>query len=538
MLELNPDAAATNRCTLSGVGFVDSNFHHKEGSVTVARAQGSAGRLWRRRPHRLTVIACALWLVSPTLLCAQQDADSPPLPLEEWAKATQTGHPRSWAAALEAISHASHVPAAVVNQLLVLLSDRSPEVRRRAVVAIGAAGPEAGFAARSVATLLQDPDGIVRGEAAYTLGAIDNLGEPDVLRAVYRAAVQDSANRLRNRLEAVLDQFSGGPISISAEYGSELRNGLSNSQSITRRWAVLTTSLTDAPWAAEELSRLLADGDPGVRRAAMFGLAGLRPLAIGARESIERLRFDSVSRVRDGVRDAIGMLKTGRRAPLVCSHRGTPAATPLLVAVDPSSESLRDDGLGPYRHGVDRVRTFRSFAFNLFLSRAPNSPSGPLDTAAFTSRALLFDLSRPVLASGASPVETIRDSAAVVHFHWMWDPGRRVAWTFDEIPVGGRGASDRVQFEFAVDGRPHILQFGPWAQGDCGEPYAFGAKLDGNGTSRVQIERLGVDDYRLWAPSGSFARLWDYTEPQRPRDRGLYSFSFSLRLARTEGKTL
>lgn len=482
-------------------------------------------------------IAFSLLLVSPTLVYAQGPVrDVQTVEPADWANAVRTGTPRLWAATLETIGHSSRIPPAVVNQLITMLRDRSPEVRLRAVLAIGAAGPEASYAGGPLATLLEDPDDRIPWEVGVALGAINGLAEPGVLRILFRTAVRDSVNRLRNRLESDLARYNGAPIAIDEVFAEELRGGLTASQPVARRWAVLVASVTSVRWLAAEFVRLLADKDPTVRRTAMFALAALQPTAQGAREAIERLGADSDKRVRDSVRDALGMLMTGRQPIRGCLHRGRPAATSLGVTIDPASASLRDDGHGRYKHGVDRVRTVRSFAFNLLLSASVSNPLympvTPADTTGpFTNRALLFDLSRPAAPSSAQPIGVVRDSSAVLHFHWMWDPGRRADWSLDEMPVGGTGASDRVQFEVSIAGYPHILQFGPWAQGDCGEPYAFGAKISGNGTTRVQIERTAVDEYRLWAPAGSIARLWDYREPQNPRDLGLYFFSFSLRLA-------
>jgi hypothetical protein len=72
-----------------------------------------------------------------------------------------------------------------------------------------------------------------------------------------------------------------------------------------------------------------------------------------------------------------------------------------------------------------------------------------------------------------------------------------------------------------------LLQFGPWSLGACGEGYAYGAHIGGEGTSRVHIERLSENEFRLTAPPGSMARLWDYVDPKSPVDLGLYSFSFA-----------
>jgi hypothetical protein len=371
-------------------------------------------------------------------------------------------------------------------------------------------------------------------EAAFALGAINGLRHPAALRAAFHAAVQDTFPRVQNRLENALDHLPRGPIPIDDAFSRELLDGLSRSQPLrTRLWALRIASFANVPWGAPEFSRLLGDGDPAIRYSAMFALATVQPATPGARAAIERLSADSVKRVRDAVRPAIGMLKTGPRPPLACSHRGTPSPTSLQVTIDSSSRSLRSDGRGSYQHGRDRVRTIRSFAFNLLMSAAEDRDGSPVDTTgSFTNRALLFDLSQPVVATGAMSLGVVRDSAAILHFHWMWDPGRRVEWTFDDMPVGGRGTSDRTQFEFSIGGHPYVLQFGQWGQGDCGEPYAYGARLNGNGTTGVEIERLAEDEYRLVAPPGGVARLWDYRVPQAPRDLGLYSFSFSLRLTR------
>ena len=477
-------------------------------------------------------------LAWPPRLYAQVGADiarntAPTIRPSDWAGAIRSGEPRRWTAVLEAMGHASALPEAALNSVAGLLRDTAADVRLRAVLALGAAGPKAAATAPALASLLDDPDTWLRMETAFALGAVNGLRDPNVLRAVFRTAVRDTSRRVLNFLHQSLNQLAGGPISIGDAFSREIRDALASGQpTATRLWALKVASHTAVSWTATEFPALLRDADPGVRYATMYALAALRPPLPGARAVIERLQFDSVKRVRDGVPRALGVLATGPAS--LCSHRGTPGPTPLHVAVDTSFASLRGDGRGPYQHGTEQVRTLRSSAFNLFLSWADGGSLAPISvdtTRPVVSRALVFDFSKPVLSSGAHALGVVRDSAAVLHFFWMWDPGRRVVWTFDDLPVGGRGSSDRVQFDLSIAGRAYMLQFGPWVLGDCKEPYAFGARLGGDGTTRVQIERLAQDEYRIWAPAGSAARLWDYGDPQRPRDLGLYLFSFGLRLA-------
>lgn len=505
--------------------------------VHTGRCTSSAtDRPW---PTRGILFAAAglLLLGSHPLSAQRRDATAPSIQPLRWASAIRTGEPQAWSATLEAMSHASDVPQAAIDAVVGMLHDAAAPVRLRAVLALAAAGPAAASTARPVSSLLEDPDLPIRRASAFALGAINGLRDPEVLRAVFHAAIRDTSPRVRNVLRQSLDEMPGGPVAVGDAFSRELRNALRPGQpQLSRLWGLLVAAHTAVPWAPTEFSRLLGDPDPVVRSTAMYALAGLQPVPPGARVLIERLQSDTTKQVRDRVRYAIRMLKTGPQAPLACSHWsnwGTPSLTPLQVVVDASSEALRGDGQGPYQHGVDGVRTFRSLAFNLFLPWGDDRglpPIPPDTTHPVHSRSLIFDLSKPVLSSGAKPLGIIRDSAAVLHFHWMWDPGRRVVWTFDNMPVGGRGSGDRTQIDLSIAGHPYKLQIGQWALGDCGEPYAFAAQLNGDGTTPVQIERIGEDEYRLWAPPGSTARLWDYGDPTQPQDLGLYLFSFGIRL--------
>jgi hypothetical protein len=111
----------------------------------------------------------------------------------------------------------------------------------------------------------------------------------------------------------------------------------------------------------------------------------------------------------------------------------------------------------------------------------------------------------------------------------MIDDSRQI-WNLRDLPVGARVMSDRAEMTLDIGGRLHSIQFGPWALGQCREKYAHQAVLHGAGTTPVVVERLSSSEYRINAPEGSIARLWEQGDLSDIKDRGLYYFSFSVRL--------
>ena len=108
---------------------------------------------------------------------------------------------------------------------------------------------------------------------------------------------------------------------------------------------------------------------------------------------------------------------------------------------------------------------------------------------------------------------------------------RGTVWNVRDIPIGATVQSDRTQLGFFINGRYHLLQFGPWALGDCREEYVYGYQINGRGTTAVNVQRLDDSEFRFSTPPGAIGRLWEWARGQAPIDRGLYHFSFDVRLS-------
>jgi len=88
--------------------------------------------------------------------------------------------------------------------------------------------------------------------------------------------------------------------------------------------------------------------------------------------------------------------------------------------------------------------------------------------------------------------------------------------------------ADRAEMWATVNGVQHVLQMGPWAMGE----FSPRAPLNGNGTTKSKITRESEGVWRFTAASGSIARLWDYSDIQKPIDKGLYYFDFDVKFTK------
>ena len=203
-----------------------------------------------------------------------------------------------------------------------------------------------------------------------------------------------------------------------------------------------------------------------------------------------------------------------------------------MSAIIYGGHSLKGDGLGPYVNGRNDNNVMGRMALNLWVWRhvidhTSNKPD-PNNTTP-RKRTVIFDLGRPVLDSGAKKLQTEADSLG--RFHAFWKPDHEtetIAFPLDIGPVGASVDSDRIEMFLRVGGAQHVLTMGPWAAGDFSSP----AVIHGKGTTKARITRESEDSWRITAPSTSIARLWDYSDLQKPVDRGLYYFGFDVKFTR------
>jgi hypothetical protein len=193
--------------------------------------------------------------------------------------------------------------------------------------------------------------------------------------------------------------------------------------------------------------------------------------------------------------------------------------------------SLTGDGLGVYQDNVADSSVYQIGALSIVAWKHLDLLSNkPRPTAKGVSqRSMAFDLSRPVEGSGAIKLQATKDELARFHVFWRYDEapsGTSIDKQYfpRDIPIGTAVESDRVEMWVRLDGVQHVLQMGPWAMGR----YTPRAAINGGGTTRATITRETESSWRVKAPDRSLVRLWDYSDIQRPIDKGLYHFSFDV----------
>ena len=124
----------------------------------------------------------------------------------------------------------------------------------------------------------------------------------------------------------------------------------------------------------------------------------------------------------------------------------------------------------------------------------------------------------------------IKDHLTLFHFFYKIDTALKLhlIYNFNEIPIGATIESPRAEIEFYINGKFHMLKFGYWSLGDCGEWYASGGNVNGAGTTSVKITRHTPTSYTIEAPKGSVGRLWDIDNRTKPIDKGLYESGFII----------
>lgn len=477
-------------------------------------------------------------LAAPPAVAAQSTALHAQLPdtAGRVLSAIESGEPQPWADALLILSNSSNVSGETVARIAQLLRDSSSRARARAAMALAALGRQALPALPDLLRAARDPDSIARAEIVFALGATGARTDA-VLRGIFDASTADASPLVGRAALLALSHLGRRPlIPVAADFASELRGALRSPTASARSLALRILMRSEVPWAGAEFIRLLRDHEPSIRLDAAFALAGTdHPQRTAI---LQTLAQDSVEWIRNAVPGLLRRTQSSAESDLTsCRHRAQPGSERVALAlhVDPLSRSLRDDGRGPYSSGVGGVRLAEGTSLNFFLPNAPLDPGvALLPTRAqpnTATRTVLLELSDTAFALRDPPPQIIRDPAARIHAFFLLD-ARRTIWNVRDIPVGATVTSSRTQINFFRRGRYHILQFGPWALGDCGEEYSPQTKLNGRGTSAVKIQRLGPSDYRLWAEPGTLARLWDVSDKTRATDLGLYRFAFDVRITR------
>jgi hypothetical protein len=439
---------------------------------------------------------------------------------------------QAWADALVSLGRRTNVSPIERASLIRALRDTSITVRIRAAQVAGALGPLARPAIPELLVVLNDT--ATYGEAAFALGVVRERSER-VLRAIFRAGAADGS-RAASAILAITALGRFPLIRVSPPFAEELRAALRSPSSPIRALALRAATRANVPWARKEFTALLGTPEPDLRLDAAYAVAGLGPQGRVAEDALRRVSADSVEWIRAEIPALI--LQSRRPVPKAsrpdaCMHRASArGSASLATVVGEPPESLRDDARGPYTAGSQQVVVAQGTAFNFLLSGAPRDPGPSADQPAgsvdSTMRFLQIDLSHPVTGSSAVAMGLVRDAAAQFHAFFMRDSHGTV-WNLRDIPIGATVWSDRTELSFFVNGRYHVMQFGPWALGACSEGYAYGARLNGDRTTPLSIHRESDAEFRFTAAPGSMGRLWEWARGQSPIDRGLYLMSFDLR---------
>lgn len=419
------------------------------------------------------------------------------------------------------------VRRAAVPLIGAALRDTAQVVRGRALSALERLGTEAAPLLETVMALADNPTERFR---EYAIELIATLGHGTASEhAALTAAARDSDEDVRlAAAEALLrigDRAAAKPL---------FRDALATSNVETRLWAAQMLAQLDDSVAVPVLRALLSDTSFRRRTQSAISLGMLGPNARAAIGELTIMLSDTgLHRIPQGrawVTESAAPYAAWALSQILPyrSALSNSVSDPLHVRVVDGANALKSDRLGVYAWGVDSVAVFRGSGFFFMLSALGDArgPIGPVDDR--YRRSLSFDLSRPVLASSATPLGIVTDNEALI---WIWykrDPTTDQVSTFRELGVGDQvHAIERVEMHFRINGVLHELQMGPFVEGQGGATQWY-TGVHGQGTTLAQFIHPERGLWIVRAPEGSVARLWRFENRARPVDLGLYGFSFEL----------
>ena len=186
---------------------------------------------------------------------------------------------------------------------------------------------------------------------------------------------------------------------------------------------------------------------------------------------------------------------------------------------------LQNDGLGDYIDDKQFADVNLFYALNVFPFRSTKPKATP-------TRSLVVDLSHPVPGGGGTSMGTFRAYSGI-HTFWYLDAAMLVH-SVQEIPVGTNTYSELTAFFFTYpgDGKPYILQMGPWSWSVCENT----GWVETAGSTRALVTRTGPKTWTATAPSSSIGMVSDMSDPAHPVPIGLYYFSFSINFTQANGR--
>lgn len=207
-------------------------------------------------------------------------------------------------------------------------------------------------------------------------------------------------------------------------------------------------------------------------------------------------------------------------APYDCEFPGAETVGPTVVADLP--DGVSSDGRGPYLNGKDGVidsRAGTEGALTIY-----DRPDTVRNARSFT-----VNLSQPVPGGGGVPlgINTAGNGSGFITQRGM--VGDTVQNLID-IPVGQTETAAMMSITFHINGRRHVLQMGPQANGHC-----MGRRnlVHGTGTSSGTISRASQTKWVMDLPAGSVGRLFDMQDLwDHAVDKGLYYVRLNYEIGR------
>ena len=413
------------------------------------------------------------------------------------------------------------------------VGDRTPVARNRAMAGLVVLREDAASAVGPIVAIARDAQSDQRGLAINTLGALGPIAQA-ALPALREISREPNANL---RLQAASAMVQVGDTSAAlAAFSMVMRSG--NGRQV---WVAATelATLGDTT-AVPVLVRSLSDSSFAIRSGAAAALGKMGPRARAAIPALATMLGDTMPRsVAQGQvsETEVGAAFAAWALSQIIVFRSVASNTVLdpLQAWVEGGNALKGDGLGVYAWGVDSVAAW--LGSGLFLHLSPPTPArGPLGPSRpGFRRSLSFDLSQPVPGSGAVTRGVVRDNEAYL---WIWyrrDPATDRVTTLREISVSDSVHNlERIEMHFRINGVLHVLQMGPFVEGQGGAgPWFTG--IHGDGTTLGSLTHPHPDLWRVTAPSGSVARLWSFEDRTRPLNRGLYRFSLNVKFAKLPG---
>jgi tetratricopeptide (TPR) repeat protein len=219
----------------------------------------------------------------------------------------------------------------------------------------------------------------------------------------------------------------------------------------------------------------------------------------------------------------------------VCEHTPRYERPPMTLTIDTKSNFIRSDGKGIYKNDEQKISSYFLTAYNFLTSgiQVLDQSANWTDTS---TRYFVVNLNSPVKSSGAKKQGEIRDPFASFHSFYRIDTALKLdlIYNLNQMPVGATIESPRTDIHFHINRQLHMLHFGYWGLGDCGEPYARAARINGTGTTLIRITRHSETSYTIEAPAGSIGRLWDISNLTEPVDKGLFKSGFKLYIEKQE----